>query len=87
MATCLNCAGRNARIVDTRTVYIAHPEDGRLCISVEGRRLSVCPPIPDGCGETRRQRILDDGPAEKGWIPFERDSNTTCCVEDVETAD
>lgn len=54
MAFCFGCHGRAARVVRTEPAWVdGHPEVWRLV---------DCPAPPLGCGERRKQRIVDDGP-------------------------
>ena len=54
MALCFGCRSHAAEVVHSEPAWL----DGKLVIW----RLVVCPPAPEGCGERRKQMIVDDGP-------------------------
>ena len=62
MAVCLHCGSPYARVVESRTVRLGTGER-------QNWRTVICPPAPAGCGERRRQVVVDDGEAVKRWIP------------------
>ncbi len=62
MAVCLHCGCSSARVVESRTVRLGTGER-------QNWRTVVCPAPPAGCGERRRQKVMDDGLALKRWIP------------------
>jgi hypothetical protein len=61
MAECLNCGSHFARVVESRSVRLGTGER-------QNWRTTVCPPSPAGCGQRRRQVVVDGGLAVKRWI-------------------
>lgn len=73
MAACLGCGSRHARVVCARSAVVVEEGDDVVVVSRITRRTVRCPPPPLGCGETRYQRIEDEGRATKIRPEWARD--------------
>lgn len=61
MAECLHCGSHAARVIESRSIRLGTGER-------QNWRTVVCPPLPYGCGQRRRQVVVDGGEAVKRWI-------------------
>lgn len=61
MAVCLHCGSPLARVVESRSIHLGTGER-------QNWRTVICPDAPRGCGQRRRQVVIDGGLAVKRWI-------------------